>query len=216
MRVFGLTGGVASGKSSVATCFREAGLDVIDADLVARQVVAPASEGLAAVVDAFGRDVLDATGALDRKRLGAIVFADPEQRMRLNAIIHPRIAQATQSRIAELAGEGATLACYEAALLVENGLADAFRPLVVVSLPPELQCTRLMARDGIDEETARQRLDAQLPLSEKLAVADFVIDNDGDREQLLNRAHEVLSSIRAQSIRDQAIRDQAAERGATD
>jgi dephospho-CoA kinase len=197
MRVFGLTGGVASGKSSVASSFRDAGLEVIDADRVARQVVELGSEGLAEVVASFGREVLDASGALDRKRLGAIVFADPQQRNRLNAIIHPRIAAATQARIAELAAAGVTLACYEAALLVENGLADAFRPLVVVSLPAELQRERMMARDGIDDAAAEQRLAAQLPLSEKVAVADFVIDNSGDREQLVARANQVLDEIRA-------------------
>jgi dephospho-CoA kinase len=198
IRVFGLTGGVASGKSTVATMLRERGIEVIDADDVARAVVRPASEGLREVVACFGEQVLQSDGSLDRARLGAMVFSDAEQRGKLNAILHPRIAAETQRRIAALADSGVALACYDAALLVENGLADAFRPLVVVSLAPEQQIERLCARDDIDEAAARERLAAQLPLERKVAVADFVVDNGGSREQLATRVDEVLAAVRAQ------------------
>jgi dephospho-CoA kinase len=181
MRLFGLTGGLASGKSTVAARLRELGIPVIDADQLAREVVAPGTDGLSAVVAAFGADVLDASGALDRAKLASIVFSDPERRRTLNGILHPRIAALTATRAAELATQGHTLACYEAALLVENGLADAFRPLVVVAVPPEMQVARAMARDGATEEQARARLAAQLPLADKIRVADHVIDNSGDR-----------------------------------
>ena len=196
-RVFGLTGGVASGKSSVASLFRREGLEVIDADEVARAVVAPGSDGLAEVVAAFGPGVLLSDGALDRKKLAAIVFANEQDRRRLNAIVHPRIAAETQRRIAALSAKGVALACYEAALLVENGLADAFRPLVVVSLDPDVQLRRLMQRDGIDRDQARARIASQLPLADKVAAADYVIDNGGSLEQLAARARQVLASIRA-------------------
>ena len=135
MRVFGLTGGIASGKSAVAARFAQRGLPVVDADAVAREVVEPGTDGLAAVVEAFGREVLAADGSLDRKRLAASVFGDPKKVARLNAITHPRIAALSAKKMSDLGARGEPLACYEAALLVENGLAEAFRPLVVVSAP---------------------------------------------------------------------------------
>lgn len=200
IRVFGLTGGVASGKSTVAARFRERGLDVIDADQIARDVVAVGTalgtEVLREIVDAFGPGVLLPGGELDRKRLGARVFANADERQRLGRILHPRIASATAERAAALERAGIGLACYEAALLVENGLADAFRPLVVVSLGPERQRRRLIERDGLTPAEADQRILSQLPLVSKVAMADYVIDNDGTAEQLVARADEVLDQIR--------------------
>ena len=196
IHLFGLTGGVASGKSRVAARFRERGLSVIDADALAREVVAPGSEGLALVVDAFGSEVLAADGTLDRQKLGRIVFNDPAERARLNAILHPRIRDATMERARRLEEQGVTLACYEAALLVENGLADAFRPLVVVAAPRELQRRRIQERDGLSEREADARIDAQLPLAEKVAVADYVIDNTGSLDELVAAADRVLDAIR--------------------
>src|SRR5258706_12632864 len=122
VRVIGLTGGIAAGKSTVARIFAELGAPVVDADQLAREVVAPGQPALDEIVRAFGLGVLDASGALDRKQLGAIVFADEDKRRALNAITHPRIAAVTQARLAELRARGETLAIYEAALLVENGI----------------------------------------------------------------------------------------------
>ncbi len=195
MLLFGLTGGVASGKSSVAARFRARGLDVIDADLLAREVVAPGSEGLAEVVSHFGEDVLDGDGSLNRRRLGRLVFAEPELRDRLNSLLHPRIRARTRQLSQELEQRGVTLACYEAALLVENGLADEYRPLVVVAVPPQLQLRRMMTRDDLTEEQARHRIASQLPLSDKVAMADHVIDNAGSPDQLQERADEILEQI---------------------
>jgi dephospho-CoA kinase len=197
LRLFGLTGGLASGKSTVAARFRARGLSVLDADQLAREVVEPGSEGLARVVEAFGEGVLDARGALDRGKLGALVFADADKRRALNAIVHPRIAALTAERASALDAKGERVACYEAALLVENHLADAFRPLVVVAVPEDVQLARAMARDGLDEAAVRGRLRAQLPLSAKLAVADYVIDNAGDRADTERQADAVLDAIRA-------------------
>jgi dephospho-CoA kinase len=195
IRLFGLTGGVASGKSTVAERFRARGMEVIDADLVAREVVEPGSDGLNEVVLTFGNEVLAADGSLDRKRLGAIVFGDPAARARLNGILHPRIRERTMELAAELERRGVELACYEAALLVENGLADAFRPVVVVAAPHELQRARIVARDGLSEAEADARIASQLPLEDKIAVADFVIHNVGGVDELRAEADRVLDAI---------------------
>lgn len=197
MKLFGLTGGIASGKSAVAARFRARGVPVIDADQLARDVVARGTPGLSAIVETFGAAVLDTDGALDRKALAARVFADPAERRRLNAIVHPLIGAATADATARLAAEGTPLACYEAALIVENGVADAFRPLVVVSAPYELQLSRAMTRDGATEAETRARLDAQSPLAAKIAAADHVIDNGGTRDALVLAADDVLDRILA-------------------
>jgi dephospho-CoA kinase len=181
----------------VAARFRAQGLPVIDADALAREVVAKGTEGLAEVVRAFGEEVLLPDGSLDRARVAALVFGDGDKRRRLNAIVHPRIAALTAERAAQLGAQGERLACYEAALLVENRLADAFRPLVVVAVPEETQIARAMLRDSATEEQVRGRLAAQLPLADKAAVADYIIDNSGDRAATERQADEVLAAIRA-------------------
>jgi len=195
IRVFGLTGGVASGKSTVARRISALGVPVIDADEVARDVVLPGSEGLAAVVAEFG-DVLAFDGSLDRKRLGARVFADVAARRRLEAILHPRIAAETARRIGELEARGVELACYDAALLVENGLQRAFRPLVVVALSRAAQRRRLMRRELIDADEADRRVDAQLPLEAKVAAADIVLDNEGTVEDLMAAVDRLVADLR--------------------
>jgi dephospho-CoA kinase len=196
IRVFGLTGGLASGKSAVARLFRARGVPVIDADLLAREVVAAGSEGLAEVVKAFGEEVRLADGAMDRAKVAAVVFADAEKRRTLNRIVHPRIAQLSAQRIAELDSAGEPLVCYEAALLVENGMVEAFRPLVVVAVPEATQVARAMVRDSATEEQARARIAAQLPLAQKVAAADFVIDNGGELAATEKQVDEVLAAIR--------------------
>lgn len=197
IHVFGLTGGLASGKSSVAARLRARGVPVIDADQLAREVVEPGTPGLAAVIETFGREVVAADGTLDRGKLADIVFRDPEKRRTLNGLLHPRIAAAGMQRVADLDAAGEKLACYEAALLVENGLADAFRPLVVVAVSEEEQVRRAMSRDEASAEQARARIAAQLPLATKIAAADFVIDTSGPREETAKRVDEVLAAIRA-------------------
>lgn len=196
IHVFGLTGGLASGKSTVGRMFRARGIPVIDADLLAREVVERGSEGLAAVVAALGEDILLPDGSLDRAKVAAIVFPDAEKRRTLNSIVHPRIGALSAKRIAEAEAGGHALACYEAALLVENKLVEAFRPLVVVAVPEDVQIARAMARDSATEEQARARVAAQLPLSAKVAVADFVIDTTGPLTATEKRVDEVLAAIR--------------------
>ncbi len=195
MEVLGLTGGIACGKTAVAQMFLARGVPVVDADQVARDVVAPGTDGLAAVVEAFGPGVLASDGTLDRKRLGERVFSDEGARKALNAILHPRIAAESMGRLAALSGEGHGFALYDAALLVENGAYKSFAGLIVVTARPEVQLARLVARDAITEAEARARIDAQWPLERKVAVATHVIDNSGTREALAARVAEVYAEL---------------------
>lgn len=196
-RILGLTGGIASGKSTASGRFAELGVPIVDADLLAREVVAPGSDGLAEIVTVFGREILDAEGALDRKKLGAIVFEDADLRRRLEQITHPRIAALSMQRMAQIATSGAPYGLYEAALLVEKGTHQAMNGLVVIAASPEVQLARVMARDGLDEAAARARLTAQMPLADKIAVATWVIWNDGDLDALRARVDEVHREILA-------------------
>jgi dephospho-CoA kinase len=193
--LFGLTGGLASGKSVVAALVAARGIPVIDADLLAREVVARGTGGLDAIVTAFGTGVLLPDGELDRKALAAIVFADDARRRALNAIVHPRIAALGMKRAAELAAAGHPLACYEAALLVENHLEDAFRPLVVVTAPLEIQVARAILRDREPEDVVRGRIRAQMPIEDKIRVADFVIENTGTLADLTTKTDALLARI---------------------
>lgn len=195
MHIFGLTGGIASGKSTVGARLRARGLAVIDADALAREIVEPGTEGLREVVRVFGSRVVDANGALDRQALARIVFSDDDCRRELNAITHPRIMQRMLDQAATLGRAGEPLACFEAALLVENNLADSFRPLVVVSCSEELQLDRIVARGGGSRDEARARVRAQKPLAAKVALADYVIDTSGALEQSALSADEALRAI---------------------
>jgi dephospho-CoA kinase len=195
VHIFGLTGGIASGKSTVAARLRAHGVPVVDADALAREVVAPGTEGLRAVVDAFGREVLAPDGSLDRKALARVAFADVAARKRLEGITHPRIGQLAMERAAEFARAGEPLVCYEAALIVENGIADAFRPLIVVSCPEDVQLARVQSRDSSSVQDALARIRAQKPLAEKVAAADYVIDTSGSLERSAARTDEVLAAV---------------------
>jgi dephospho-CoA kinase len=186
---------LASGKSSVAARWKARGLAIIDADVMAREIVEPGTPGLSEIVATFGAEVLLPDGSLDRKKVGAIVFADTEARKKLELITHPRIAAAMIKRAGDLEETGEPLGCYEAPLLVERGYADLCRPLVVVAVDERTQIARAMARDGLTEEEVRARLAAQLPLSAKVAIADYVIDNSGDLETLRTKADDVLDAI---------------------
>src|SRR5690606_30696636 len=193
--VFGLTGGIGSGKSSVGRHFASRGLPVIDADVLAREAVAPGSPALNELVAEFGEAILDQGGALDRKALAAQVFGNETARQRLNQITHPRVRQLSVERFQSLDAAGEPLACYEVPLLFESGLADAMRPVVVVSVPRELQLSRSMARDSATREEIQARIDSQLPLAEKEQRADHVIDNSGELSDTLSRADQALRAI---------------------
>ncbi len=181
MRRIGLTGGIGSGKSTVAAMFADHGAEVIDADVIAREVVAPGSEGLQAVVEEFGPRVLSPDGGLDRAALADIVFSEPASRERLNAIVHPRIAARTAELMAAVP-DGAVL-IHDVPLLAELGLQGAYDLVVVVDAPDERRVERLVAR-GLSEPDARARIAAQATRERRLAIADIIIDNSGDLESL--------------------------------
>lgn len=197
MRVIGLTGGIASGKSTAARTLAELGARVVDADEIAREVVAPGQPALAEIVRTFGREVLLPDGTLDRKRLGAIIFTDAEKRRALNAITHPRIAIETQARLARLRQEDVPVAIYEAALLVENRVHEGLDGLLVVVCDEATQLERLIARDGYSEAEARARIASQAPVAEKLKAATWVVDTSGPladtKKQLARVWEEILS-----------------------
>jgi dephospho-CoA kinase len=195
--VFGLTGGVASGKSTVARYFAAQGVAVIDADELAREVVTPGSPALQEIAATFGNELIAADGELDRRALGQRVFVNPSLREQLNAIVHPRVAARFQERVADLDRQGVPLACYDVPLLFECNLQDRLRPVVVVSTPPDLQLARLMARNGLSGEEAQSRIAAQMPLAEKATQADYVIDNSGSLEITHQQADAILHQIRS-------------------
>ncbi len=182
MLVIGLTGGIASGKSTVSRVLRELGAPVIDADLVAKEVVRPGTEAWRELVAAFGQDILSEDGSIDRRKLGDQVFADPAAVKRLNEITHPRILRAIAARLEELrtAGAGTVPAVViDAPLLIEAGMVDMVDEVWVVVVDQETQVQRLMARDHFGLEQAMNRINAQIPLREKRRYADVIIDNTG-------------------------------------
>jgi dephospho-CoA kinase len=178
-----LTGGIASGKSSVARFFSERGIPVIDADQLARDVVLPGSPTLTEIIALFGQETVTHDGALDRKRLGALVFADPEKRRRLEGILHPEIRKRAEELIVQAAEAGHQRLIYMAPLLIEAGATDRVDDVWVVTVHSWIQLERLMRRDGITREQAQQIIDSQMPLSEKERCGSVVIDNSGTEEQ---------------------------------
>jgi dephospho-CoA kinase len=197
MRVVGLTGGIASGKSTFAALLRERGVPVVDADALARRVVQPGSPALARIAAEFGPGVLAADGGLDRKRLAARVFADPAARRALEAITHPAVRQAMREETRRLAAAGHDLVLYDTPLLYEVGLDATLDCVVVVWAPREVQRERLMRRDGLAPADADARLAAQLPLDEKAARADFVVENADVPGALAAKADRLLADLRA-------------------
>lgn len=195
VRVFGLTGGIGSGKSTVAERLRARGIPVVNADDLARVAVAPGSAGLARVADYFGPSVLTQTGELDRAELGKIVFSDPEARRTLDSIIHPIVRQLAAERFREIAERGEPLACYEVPLLYEVGLDRTYHPVLVVSAPLQQREQRIAQRDGFDSKQIAARIAAQLPLEEKVRRADYLIDNTGTREELVEATDAVLTAL---------------------
>lgn len=195
MKIIGLTGGIASGKSTVSAMLRELGAEVLDADVIAREVVEPGTPGLEEVARRFP-GVVGPDGRLDRQKLGARIFADAAERSALNAILHPRIQQAFLEKTQALAERGVEQVIYDAPLLVENKLHQWMDGVIVVDVPREVQVQRLMARNGLTQEQAEERLASQLPLSEKKKVATWVVDNSGELANTRAQVEAVWRSIR--------------------
>lgn len=196
MRIIGLTGGIASGKSTFAGALRARGVPVVDADALARAAVAPGTEALREIARTFGEEVIGADGALDRKRVAALVFADAAARRRLEAITHPAVRREMAEETSRLAAAGHDLAFYDTPLLYEVGLEETLEAVVVVWAPPDVQRARLAARDGLTRAEADARLAAQLPIDQKAARADFVVENVGGPAELEAKADRLLADLR--------------------
>ncbi len=198
IKVIGLSGGIGSGKSTVAQMIREQGIPVLDADVVARQVTQPGQAAHKDIAAAWP-EVVGADGRIDRKMLAGIVFADSESRRRLEAITHPRIRAEAAAQTATLAAAGHRLAFLEAALLVETGSYRDLDGLLVVTADDDTRIDRVLRRDGCRREDVLARMAAQLPMQEKTRVADYVIDNSSSledtAEQVLRRLQQILASL---------------------
>ncbi|MEW2132296.1 dephospho-CoA kinase [Streptomyces sp. NPDC005435] len=199
MLTVGLTGGIGAGKSEVSRLLVEHGAVLIDADRIAREVVAPGTPGLAAVTDAFGPEILAEDGSLDRPRLGALVFADPEKLALLNSIVHPLVG--ARSRELESAAHPGSVVLHDVPLLAENGLAPLYDLVIVVDASPETQLDRLVRLRGMTEDDARARMAAQASREQRLEIADIVIDNDVPLAALKERVDRVWEELTARAAR---------------
>ncbi|MBI4264890.1 MAG: dephospho-CoA kinase [Acidobacteria bacterium] len=197
VRRIALTGGIATGKSYVRGRFEARGVPTIDADVLAREAVAPGTPGLTALVRRFGSEVLDPHGALDRQKMAAIVFADPDARHALEAIVHPQVRRAMEHWFASLDASRHPLAIADIPLLYEVGRDRDFDTVIVAACDPDTQVRRIMARDGLAESETRQRLAAQLPIDEKARRADYVIRTDGSFEETDAQVKDVLDRLLA-------------------
>ena len=199
MLLVGLTGGIGSGKSTVARMLEERGAVVFDADLLAREAVEPGTPGHTAVIERFGADVLAPGGELDREALASIVFADPSARRDLEQIVHPEVRR--------LFAEGSEayldtdrIVVFSAPLLVESGMHTAFEILVVVSATVATQIERLMRQRGMSEPSIRARIDAQAPLEDKAAAADFLVDNEGSLDELESQVEQLWNDLSTRAV----------------
>jgi dephospho-CoA kinase len=200
MVLVGLTGGIATGKSTVSRLFVECGARLIDADVLAREVVTPRQPALQKIAAAFGREVLRQDGTLDRDRLAKVVFGDPKQLEKLNAIVHPYVAVAQERRSREIAGKDPhAVVVYDAALLIEAGAHKRMDKIIVVTADEQTQLARLKARDHLSMEEAKKRIAAQMPLAEKVKAADYVIDGTLPLEQLRKEVRRIHDELKRQA-----------------
>ena len=195
---FGLTGGIACGKSTVAQYFQDLGAHIIDADRVGHEVIEPGQPAFEEILEHFGREILDSSGRIDRKKLGPLVFHDPEQLRALNAIVHPRILARQQELAAEQYQRNPhAVVIIDAALIFEAGIGGTMRKVMVAWCRPEQQLERLMAKAGVSCEEAERRILAQIPVEEKRRRADFVIDCSGSLEETRRQAEQIFPQLQA-------------------
>ncbi len=193
---FGLTGGVACGKSTVARYFQDLGAYIIVADRVGHELIEPGHPSYQDIVNHFGKEILDPDGRIDRKQLGPMVFADPQQRLRLNAILHPRIIAHMQKLATEEQRRNPrSVVIIDAPLIFESGMEKGLRKVIVVWCRPDQQLERLMARTGVSREEAERRIQAQMPLEEKRRRADYVIDCSGSLEETRWQAEQLFPEL---------------------
>lgn len=196
--ILGLTGGIATGKSTVSAMLRERGIPVIDADQIAHEVVEPGKPAYEAIVHHFGSEILLPDGRINRKMLGEIVFSDESQRQKLNSIVHPEVRRVMREQAEEAEKAGAQIVFMDIPLLFESKLQHMVDKVVVVYAPADQQLARMLERDELDEEQALKRLRAQLPIEQKKSGADFLIMNQGTREETEKQVEDLLATIRAE------------------
>lgn len=196
MKIVGLTGGIATGKSTASRVFRNCGAAIVDADQLAHEAVLPGQPGWQAVVDHFGESIIAADGAIDRPALGKIVFADAVQRQILNDIVHPFVFAEMGLRVARMQRKGLTdLVVLDIPLLFETGMAHRICPVVLVYASPEQQLERLIRRDGLAAKAARNRIQSQIPIHDKRPKADFIIDNSGSPEHTIFQSEKLYRQL---------------------
>jgi dephospho-CoA kinase len=192
MRVFGLTGNIGSGKSAVAAMLREAGIPVLDADRISREVTSPGGRAYDAVIHAFGRGIVRDDGSIDRMRLGEIVFSDPSLRARLEAITHPAILEGMKEAVAGIEREGHRAAVVEATLIHESGRKGLFEAVISVTCDRETAISRLASRGGMSRRQAEARLRAQMDADRKAGASEYVIDNSGTLDETRRQVERVM------------------------
>jgi dephospho-CoA kinase len=197
VKLVGLTGGIASGKSTVAKILENLGAAIVNADVLAREVVEPDQEAWKDIVARFGPDVLKPDQTLDRQKLRTVIFNDPDARKELEAIIHPRVRALAEQRIREHGAAGFAIVVYEVPLLFEAKIHEWLRPVILVACDIDTQRRRLEQRDQIDTAAAQKIIDAQMSLAEKRRLADYVIENNGSLSDLERQVREVLAKIQA-------------------
>jgi dephospho-CoA kinase len=191
----GLTGGIACGKSVVRRRIEERGIPTLDADQVVHALLGAGSEVVSEIAEVFGESILSPDGSVDRKALGAIVFADEGARARLNAIVHPRVHREIEAFFEKTSSEGSRVAVVDAALMVETGSFRRYDRVIVAHCPRDQQRERLMRRDGISREDAERRISAQMPIEEKRRYADFLVDTSGTMAETLARTDAVVDEL---------------------
>ncbi len=197
MKLVGLTGGIASGKTTVANILERLGAAIVDADVLSREVVEPGQAAWQDIVSSFGREVLQADQTLDRQKLRAIIFNNPSARKQLETIIHPRVRALAEQRIREHREAGYAVIVYVVPLLFEGNLQDGLRPVILVACDIDVQRRRLEQRDQVDGTAAQKHIDAQMSLEEKRRLADYVIENNAGLEDLERQVREVFAKLQA-------------------
>lgn len=197
MKLVGLTGGIASGKSTVAKILQSLGAAIVNADDLAREVVEPGHEAWKEIVASFGADILQSDQSLDRQKLRTLIFNQPEARKRLESIIHPRVRALAEERIRQYAAAGYPVVIYEVPLLFEGNLQEWLRPVILVACDVETQTARLQKRDHLTAADAEKHIAAQMSLKDKRRLADYVIENNGSLEDLERQTRQILEELKA-------------------